>query len=457
MRSKLMVSGLAWVMAWGGVMVAEAWGDDARTVNWPSFRGERASGVAEGVQLVRSFDVASGEGVRWETEIPGLGHSSPVVWEDRIFVTTAISLDAEEQLRTGLFGDIEPAEEDGEFIWRVYCLDKQTGEVLWYDDAHQGSPGAARHPKATHANPTAATDGERVVVFFGSEGLYAYDMDGQLEWEVDFGVLDVGFFQVPEAQWGFASSPVLHDGLVIVQVDTQDEQFVAALDASDGSTVWRTERDDVPTWSTPTVAEHDGQWQVVVNGWRHIGGYDLSDGQPLWWLEGGGDLPVPTPVVAEGKVFITNSHGGQSPLYAVELDARGDVTPQRGGALPEGLAWWEPNNGAYMQTPLVLDGYVYSARDNGVLSVYDARSGERVMRERIGGGGMGFTASPVAADGHIYFAAEDGQVFVFRAVGDGTVELVAESEAGAGVLATPAISEDVLLIRTTEGVVAIGG
>lgn len=437
------------VLSFAGVVPAA---DPAE--HWPSFRGPNATGVVDGAALPTEFNVPAGDGVLWQTPIPGLGLSSPVVWADRIFVTTAISQNGEEGLRVGLYGDISPVEDDAEYTWRLYAIDRQTGEVLWHRDAHHGQPAIKRHPKASHANPTPATDGERVVAFFGSEGLHCYDMEGEHLWSVDLGVLDAGYFQVPEAQWGFASSPILHEGKVIVQADVQGESFIAAFDAADGSELWRTPRDEVPTWSTPTIAEHDGRTQVVANGWRHIGGYDFETGEPIWWLEGGGDIPVPTPVVAHGQAYIANAHGRESPLYAIDLAATGDITPPRGQTESDGVTWAELRNGAYMQTPIVVGELIYSARDNGVLSCYDARTGEVVYRERIGRGGTGFTASPVATAEHLYFASEDGQVYV---VATGRqFKVVAESEAGAVVMATPAISGDTLILRTTQGLVAIG-
>ncbi|MFQ5790905.1 MAG: PQQ-binding-like beta-propeller repeat protein, partial [Acidobacteriota bacterium] len=200
--------------------------------NWPSFRGEQARGVAEGYSLPVRWDVETSKNVLWKTPVPGLGHSSPVVWGDRLFVTTAVSRDAAPTLRVGLYGDIRPVPEKVVHSWRVYCLDKTTGAVLWVRTAHEGVPKIPRHPKSTHANPTPATDGRHLVAFFGSEGLYVYDMDGNLSWKKDLGVLRSGFFLAPDALWGFASSPVIHDGKVIVQSDVLGESFLAAFDVA---------------------------------------------------------------------------------------------------------------------------------------------------------------------------------------------------------------------------------
>ena len=197
--------------------------------NWPSFRGTRARGIAEGHTTPTKWDLERGQRIKWKTAIPGLAHSSPVVWGDRIFVTTAVPDGAEPRLRVGLYGDIASVKSEGVHDWKILSLDKNTGEILWERTAHRGAPQTKRHPKSTHANSTPATDGKHVVVFFGSEGLYCYDFEGNLVWKRDLGVLDSVFFMAPKAQWGFASSPIIHGDLVIVQCDVKENSFIAAF------------------------------------------------------------------------------------------------------------------------------------------------------------------------------------------------------------------------------------
>jgi outer membrane protein assembly factor BamB len=422
-------------------------------VDWPSFRGPGASGVSEGHRTPLRWNATTGQQVRWKTAIPGLGHSSPVIWGDQVCVTTAIRTDGEASLRIGLYGDIAPVDDTSVHHWKVICLDKQTGRVGWERTAHSGVPRVKRHTKGTHANSTLATDGTHIVAFFGSEGLHAYDMEGKVLWTKDLGLLDSGFFMVPAAQWGFASSPVIHDGLVLVQVDVQRGSFVAAFEARTGREVWRTARADVPTWSTPTVARAPGGPQLIVNGFRHIGGYDLRSGKEVWRMRGLGDIPVPTPVVADGLIFVTNAHGPGAPIYAIRTSASGDLTS---GSTPPGehIAWSHERDGAYMQTPIVYRDLLYNCRDNGVLGVYEARTGRRFYQQRLGGGRTGFTASPVAADGKVYFTSEEGDVFVVKA--GSSFELLAENPLGEVSMATPAISEGVLYFRTRGHLVAIG-
>ncbi len=423
-------------------------------IQWPQFRGPRASGVAEGFPTPVRWNVASGEGVKWRTPLPGLGHSSPVIWGDRLFVTSAVDSENESTLKVGLYGSIGSVTGDAAQTWKVFCLNKNTGKVIWERTAHRGMPRKPRHPKSTHANPTAATDGTHVVAFFGSEGVFCYDMEGNLLWKKDLGVLDSGFFQAPEAQWGFASSPIIHDGKLLLQCDVLREQFLLALDVSTGEELWRTGRADYPTWSTPTVAPRNGGFQVVVNGFKHIGGYGIETGDELWRMRGGGDIPVPTPVVGNGLVFISNAHGGASPVLAVRLSAQGDISLAGGQQRNEHIAWSIERGGSYLPTPLVYRDSLYVCRDNGVLSAYNATTGARHYQQRLGTGATGFTPSMVAADGKIYITSEDGDVYVLRA--GPKFDLLATNEMDEVCMASPAISAGVLYWRTRSHIVAIG-
>jgi outer membrane protein assembly factor BamB len=423
-------------------------------VNWPGFRGHRAAGIAEGFSTPVVWDVESSKNIRWKTEIPGLGHSSPVIWGDRVFVTTAISGVEDPELKVGLYGSIKPVEDDTEHEFKVYCLDKKTGKILWEHLAHKGVPKVKRHPKATHANSTPFTDGKHVLAFFGSEGLFCYDMDGAPLWKKDFGVLDSAFFMVPDAQWGFATSPVIHEGVVIIQADVMKDSFLAAFAVETGKEIWRIERGDVPTWSTPTVHVGEKRTQVIVNGFKHIGSYDFKTGEEIWKLSPGGDIPVPTPVVAHGMVFINGAHGKYSPIYAIRLDAEGDISLEEGATSNEYIAWSIRRGGAYMQTPLLYGDYLYNLRGNGALECYDAKTGERLYREKVGEAAS-FSASAVAADGKLYLPSEQGNMFVVKAGKE--FELLGTNAMNDILMATPAVSEGVLFIRSHHYLFAVSG
>jgi outer membrane protein assembly factor BamB len=325
--------------------------------------------------------------------------------------------------------------------------------MLWEKTALNRPPRVNRHPKSTHANPTPATDGKSVVALFGSEGMFVYDVSGKLLWQKDLGSLDSGYFQAPDAQWGFASSPIIHDGKVIVQADVQKDSFLAAYDLRTGKQLWRTPRADVPTWATPSIAPYDVSGgpdvQIVVNGWKHMGGYDPRNGRELWRLKGTGDIPVPTPVVAGGLILLTSAHGPGRPIYAVRPNAVGDITNNL-----ESIAWSHERAGNYMQTPLAHNGIAYFCMDNGVLSAFEIASGKRLYQERLGTGKTGFTSSPVAAQGRLYITDEDGRTYVIAP--GGAYQLIRSNELGESVMATPAIAGDVLYVRGRYHLFAIG-
>jgi outer membrane protein assembly factor BamB len=420
---------------------------------WPQFRGPNAGGVDESEALPVTWNVESGENIRWQTLIPGMAHASPIVWGDRVYVATAVRRGGEGQLKVGLYGDIAPAQESESYQWRLLALDAATGKIAWNALGCEAVPKVKRHPKATQCNPTPATDGRHIVAIFGSQGLFCFDREGKALWQVDLGPMAAGYFRVPSAQFGFGSSPVLHEGKVIVLCDVLTNSFVAAFDVADGKELWRTARQDVPTWGTPTVVEAAGRKQIVVNGWRQSGGYDLESGRNLWHLSGGGDIPVPTPVYADGLIYLTSAHGGQAPLRAVRAGAAGEVTPPALGQTNAAIAWVNPRKGNYMQTPIVVGGRVFACNDYGGLTCFEARTGSVLYSERLGGSGHGFTASPVSDGRHLYFTSEMGEVFVVK-VGD-TFSLAATNELRETCLSTPAISQGSLFFRTRGKLMAV--
>ena len=420
--------------------------------NWPSFRGHNAKGFSDGHPTPVTWNVENNDNIEWKTPIPGLAHSSPIIWGDRIFITTAISEKKNPELKTGLYGSINPVEGETSHQWNVYCLDKKTGKILWEKTAHEGVPKVKRHPMATHANSTAATDGQFVVAFFGSEGLYCYDLAGKLIWKKDFGVLNSAFFSVPDAQWGFASSPVIHLGVVVVQCDALNTAFLAALDVKTGKELWRTPREDYPTWSTPTIHVGERNTQIIVNGFKHIGGYDFHTGKEIWKIDGGGDIPIPTPVVADNFVYINSAHGRMSPIYVIKLDAQGDISLKEEATANDKIVWSVRRGGSYIQTPLIYGEYLYNLNWNGSLSCFHAKTGEQIYREQLGKM-TSFAASGVAADGKLYFTSQEGDVYVVKAGPD--FEMLATNSMNEKNLATPAISEGKLYFRTHHYLYAI--
>jgi len=421
--------------------------------NWPQFRGPQAGGVDASVPALWQWNVETGENIRWRTQIPGLAHASPIIWNDRVYVATAVR-PGRADLKVGLYGDIDSANDQEMHQWRLLALERTTGKIIWDRLGHESVPRVKRHTKASHCNSTPATDGEHIVAIFGSEGLFCFNMEGRLVWKKDLGPMDSGYYQVKSAQWGFAGSPVLHDGKVVVQCDVQKDSFLAVFDADTGRELWRTPRKDVPTWSTPTVARVGEQTHVLVNGWHHIGAYDFVTGREIWKLEGGGDIPVPTPVVAGGFAYFTSGHGKFRPMRAIRLNARGDITPSEVGMTNAAIAWAHARQGTYMQTPIVVGEQIYGCLDSGVLVCFNARNGAIHYSERIGSGSEGFTASPVSDGRHLYFASEVGHVYVVRAGENFSV--VATNKLGETFMSTPALLDGTLFFRTREQLIAIG-
>lgn len=424
----------------------------AHTQNWPSFRGPNASGVVDVRSLPVTWDGEKSVNILWKTELQGLGHSSPVVWENRVFVTAAVS-SAPALSYNPKDDDIKPAEDGSVHQWRVYCLDKRTGRILWSRTAHQGVPKVKRHVKATQANATPVTDGRVLIVSFGSEGLYAYDMNGQLLWKQDLGVLDPGYAGQPDLSWGYASSPIIHQDLVIVQCDIQKNSFIAAFNIKDGTRVWSTTRDELPSWSTPVIYQGRTRTELVTSGSKYYRGYDPLTGKELWRLRDGSEVKVPSPVIAHDLFYLTGGNPRGREFYVVRPSAAGDISLPAGQDSGPNIAWRKSRGSSYTPTPIVYGNHLYICNDNGVLTVYDAAGGAQLYVHRIGTTNSTFSASPVAAAGRIYFSSEDGEVFVVKA--GPTYELLATNRMGEPFMATPAISDGLLLIRGQKHLFAV--
>lgn len=417
--------------------------------NWPQFRGVEASGIGSGSPPTE-WNTETGDNIVWKTPIPGLAHSAPIVWGDRVFLTTCVNANAKQtDLPTGWIGGTGKSAEDvGDWTWQVICLDRKNGKVVWSKDVAKGKPEVKRHRKATHANCTPATDGKHVVAFFGSEGLFCLDFDGNLIWEKSFGRLHSGPYNSKDLEWGFASSPIIFEGNVVVQCDCLNTGFVSILEIESGDEVRRIDREDVATWSTPAVFRTETGTQLVCNGYKQMAGYDFETGKQLWTLSNGGDVPVPTPLFSNGMIFLTNGHG-RSPTYAINPSATGDLTPNKESeSLPPGLAWWQPKDGSYMPTPIVVGDLLYTCSDNGRLAVREAVTGELVYKQRVTNGSNTFSASAVATSAQVYFSSENGDVIVVKA--GRKYELIAKNQMRETLMSTPAIAGDQLFVRTIE-------
>ncbi len=444
---------------------------------WPQFRGPSGAGILDGAQWPSSWSTTSN--VAWRVDLPGRGWSSPVAWKDLVFVTSAISPGRFKAPSTGIFGndyaaelaakgateeevlkavtarDIELTAESGEIRYMVYGIDAATGRVRWEREAHKGLPVGGRHRKNTYASETPATDGERLYVYFGNVGLFAYALDGTPLWSKRFEP------QPMYLDFGTASSPVVHDGQVFVLHDNDGKSFVAAIDAKTGQERWRKDR-DMPGgrltsgWSTPFIWKNERRTELVIIGRQHAVGYSL-DGNELWRLKGLIGQSTPSPVAANGLLYVGTGSQGESnrPVFAVKPGATGDISLAKGEESNGFVAWTHPRASAYTSSPLVYRGRMYVVNDNGILTVFDAASGKEIYKARVGGGGNTFSASPWANDGTVYFLSEDGHTFAIEA-GDKYVEL-SKSSLDEMSLASPALAPDALFIRTQTRLYRIGG
>jgi outer membrane protein assembly factor BamB len=337
------------------------------------------------------------------------------------------------------------------------ALDATNGKEMWamplklakYDgggDSGGGGDGARSTPTIS---------GDKVYVYGGNLDLYCFDAkSGKVVWKKDLGPMDSGYYVVPTAQWGFASSPVIYEGKVVVLCDVQKDSFLAVFDLGDGKELWRAPRKDVPTWGTPTVARAGDRTEILVDGWHHTGAYDFETGKEVWKLDGGGDIPVPTPVVGNGLAYFTSGHGRWGPMRGIRLDAKGDITPEDVPKTNNSIAWVQARKGNYMQTPILVGDKLFGCTDWGVLTCFDARTGEISFNERIGSGSEGFTASPVSDGRHLYLTSEVGNVYVAKV---GTeLSMVATNALGETCMASPAVSDGTLFFRAREHLIAVG-
>lgn len=438
---------------WVGMMVVTiGLASPSVAQNWSRFRGPSGSGIVDTQPLPTAWDGIKGTGVVWKTAIPGVGHSSPVVWGDRVFLTTAISTAARPNYNPKSEGTA-PSNDESIHEWQVLALDKTSGKMLWSRTAHKGVPIRKRHIKATQANATPVTDGRVVIAAFGSEGLFAYDMNGTLLWKQDLGILDPGYAGQPDLSWGFATSPIIYRDLVILQCDKQESSFMIAFNIKDGSRAWRVERDEIPAWSTPVIHEGKARTQLVTSGSKYYRGYDPLTGTELWRLKDDTQVKVPSPVIANDVFFLSGGNPRGRDFYAVRANARGDISLAAGQQSGPSVVWKKTRGSSYTPTPLVYEGLLYVLNDNGVLTAYDAISGTQVYANRVGTTNSTFSASLVAGGGHLYASSEDGEVYTIKA--GSAYELVSVNRMGEALMATPAISDGMLIIRGQQHVFGV--
>ena len=408
----------------------------AETINWPQFRGAQSDGLAEGATLPDTWSPT--ENVVWKADVPGWGWSSPVIWGDKIFVTLAVGEQALAKPSVGGYpgGHIQ---ETDVHRWMTYCLDFDTGKIVWEREAHKGVPPERRHPKNSYANATPITDGERVYALFGDIGMFCYDMDGNKLWEQTWGTFPI------RDGWGQATSPVLHEDRIYVVNDNERESFMVALDKTTGKQIWRVEREERSNWSTPYVWKNELRTEIVTIGSGKIRSYGL-EGELLWELTGTSGLVSLMPVAKHGLLYVgAGYHYG--PLYAIRPGASGDISLPSGETTNEWIVWSQPRGSSIHPCYLISGERLFVLFDAGILICYNATTGETIFpRQRLNTGGGRFYASPWAYNGKIFLLNEDGNTWV---VEDGAeFKVLRKNSLEDNAWATPAIARGSLFIRT---------
>ena len=425
----------------GALMAMPMAASPAAEQEWPQWRGPHATGAS--AVAAPPLEWSETTNILWKTEIPGRGSSSPVVWGDRLFVQTAIPAGAPQGDDHRARGASSPREVHR---FALYALDRHTGKIVWERTAREALPHEGSHPdNGTWASSSAVTDGEHVIAFFESFGLYAYDLDGKLIWEKDLGDKRM------RNQFGEGSTPALHGNHLVVVWDNfvPGTSFVVTLDKRTGAEIWRAERDEIDTWATPLVVEHEGRAQVVVPGMKRLKSYDLETGKIVWETSGLTMNPIPSPVFGDGMVFATSGFQGNS-LKAIRLaDARGDITDT--GA----VVWSLTRDTPYVPSPLLYDGILYLLKTNsGILSAFDAKTGKpHYQAQRLVGIDEVFS-SPVGAAGRVYITDRNGHTLVLR--NSPQLEMLARNELDDGFDASAALVGDRIYLRGYRYLYAIG-
>lgn len=414
------------------------------TLNWPRFRGADGTGVsADDPRLPERWSET--ENVLWQTPVPGWGWSSPVVWGNKVFLTSVESAGDYEKPKAGLYqGQGRKEIPDFEHTWWVSCLDVKTGVILWKNVAHKGRPTSPRHPKNTYASETPATDGERLYTLFGDVGLYCHDLEGNLLWELMIEPRKTFF------DYGAAGSPVVHDGQVIMVYDNMEASYIASYDARTGQERWRAPRKELSTWATPLVWKNDRRGEVVVSGRERILSYSL-EGKVLWELGGKmSNLIIPSPLASHGMVYVASGYVGDAdrPVFAIKAGASGDITLPEGKTSSELVAWHLPTGGPYNTSPIVYGPYYYTLFDRGFLTAHDALTGAEVYGKTRLPPGSSFTSSPWAYNGKLFCLSEEGDTYVIQAGKE--FKLLQTNSLNDLCLASPAACQGKLFLRTAS-------
>jgi len=409
--------------------------DNARDLNWPQWRGPLANGVApHGNPPVEWSETRN---VQWKVALPGRGSSTPIVWENQVFILTAIPTGKKIEVKPDAVPPgpnahmVDPASEEQRFT--VMALDRATGKVRWQQTAREKVPHEGYHRDHGYASGSPVTDGQHLVAYFGSNGLFCYDLAGKLLWKKDLGL------QKTRYGYGEGTSPALHGNTVVILWDHEGEDLIVAFDVRDGKELWRQKRDEPTGWSTPLIIQNEGRWQVVANATNKVRSYDLATGEPLWECGGQTVNAIPSPVAGQGLVFVTSGFRGNA-LYAMRPNGRGDI------AGTPAVAWSKRKHTPYVPSPLLYGNLLYlPSGNNAVLSILDASTGNPLVEAQRLEGLKGLYASPVGAADRVYAVGRDGGAVVLRRTDK--LEILATNRLEDGFDASPAIAGKQMFLR----------
>ncbi len=400
---------------------------------WPYWRGPAADGMAVGDAPLHWSGT---QNVRWKTEIPGLGNSSPVVWGDLIFLTTAVKTGSPAGGGSG---------SQAEHKFEVLCIDRKTGRVLWQRTAKTAVPHEGFHSTyGSFASNSPVTDGKYIYAFFGSRGMYCYDMNGRLIWQKDFGVQ-----MRMKLSFGEGTAPVLAGNRLILVFDHEGDSFIVALDKNSGREIWRASRDEKSNWSTPLVVEYNGRKQVVVSASGKVRSYDLETGRLIWECGGLGANTIPQPVYQDDLVFVMSGYRNPM-LLAIRLGREGDLTGS------DAIVWRQTKGNSYTPSPVLSDNKLYVLTDTGMISCYNARTGVPFYHQVRLPKAYSFKSSPVGANGKLYLASENEDVIVLR-MGEKLEVLATNTMTDEVFIATPAIAGGEIFLRSQKRLYCIHG
>lgn len=429
--------------------------------NSPQFRGPSSNGTYDGEMKIPTA-WGSDKNIKWKIDADGRGWSAPVIWEDKVFITTAV-----EEKKEG--EDAEASEQDGNgrgrdrnrdlnkvFTWEVHCLDRATGKTLWKEIAHKGKPPVPTHRSNTYASETPVTDGKHLYVYFGMVGVFSYDLDGKLAWKKD-----LGSYKMTNG-WGTSSSLALHEDHLFVQVDSEEDSFVAALKTSDGSEAWRVSRpDEGSNWGSPVIWKNSVRAELIVGG-KKVRSYDPATGKVIWELDMNGGRSSASPSGDMDRLIVgteeRRARGGRQAsggrLCSVKPGATGDITPKEGETTSPGLHWLLAKGGPSMASPLLYKDYLYILERSNILNCYNAKTGEPVYRKTRVEGARSFWASPWAHDGHVYCLDDSGTTHVIEPGKD--YKVLSANKLDDQFWATAAVADGTLILRGVEGIYCIG-